>query len=132
LPQPVKGQELLGERMERESPEVRAAWDGSFHAGGEGSLPRQTRDGTWFDFGWVLGHGQAQGRQIKDLAAFVIEPGLAGQGHAAALAARTTVERMHCDLVGLFDRLQGVAGMPRLAAGLAPGFTAPAARGRFG
>ena len=84
LPQPVKGQELLGERMERESPEVRAVWDGSFHAGGEGSLPRQTRDGTWFDFGWVLGHGQARGRQIKDLAAFAIEPGLAGQGHAAA------------------------------------------------
>jgi len=42
------------------------------------------------------------------------------------------VERMHLEVAGLFDRLQGVAGMPRLAAGLAPGFTAPAARGRFG
>jgi len=132
LPQPVKGQEWLVEQIECESPEVRTVLDGGLHAGGEGGLHQQTRAGTSFDFGLVLGHGQAQGRQIKDLAAFVIEHGLVGQGHPAAMAARTTVERMHGDWVRLFDRLQGVAGMARLAAGLAPGFLAQAARRRFG
>jgi hypothetical protein len=105
---------LLVEKIERESPEVRAVLDGGFHASGEGILHRQTRDGTSFDFGLGLGRGQAQGRQIKDLARFVIQDGLAVQGHPAALAARTAVERMHGDLVRLFDRLQGVAGMTRL------------------
>jgi hypothetical protein len=85
-----------------------------------------------FDFGLVLGHGQVQGRQIKDLAAFVAKHGLAGQGHAAALAAATVLERMHVAVVGLFDRLQGVARMARLAAGLAPGFSAQVFGSRFG
>jgi hypothetical protein len=132
LPESAKGQELLVGKIEREAPEVRAVLDGSVNPFGEGSLRRQARDGAAFDFGLVFSHHQAQGRKIKDLAAFVVQHGLAAQGHAAALAAGTAMQWMHLGVVGLFDRLQGVARMARLAAGLAPGFRSQIFGSRFG
>jgi hypothetical protein len=42
------------------------------------------------------------------------------------------MQRMHLGVVRLWDGLQGVAGMARLAAGLAPGFTAQVFGSRFG
>jgi hypothetical protein len=85
-----------------------------------------------FNFGLVLGHGQAQGRQIKHLAAFALDHGLAFQAHPAALTAGTAMQRMHMGVVWLLNGLQGVAGVTGLAAGLAPGFAAQAARRWFG
>ena len=70
----------------------------------------------------MLGHRELERRQIEHLAAFVIQHGLARQGHAAASAARTVGERVNLDVIGLGDRLQGVAGVTRLAARLAPGW----------
>jgi hypothetical protein len=106
--------------------------DGGFHAGGEGRLHAPAGGGTLFDFGLVLGHAQAEGRQIKDLAALVVEHRLVAQVPPAALATRTAVESMDNGLVGLFDWLQGLAGMARLPAAFAAGGAAEAPRGWFG
>jgi len=91
-----------------------------------------TGNGTLFDLGLVLGDLELEGRQVEHLAAFVVEHRLAAQTDPAALAAGTAVQAMHVDMVGFGDRLQGRAGVARLASGFAPARGAQAAGRGFG
>ena len=75
LPQAVEGKDLLVEKIEQQASEVRAVLYGGFHVGGELRTDLAARDRAAFDFGAVLGDLQSQGRQIEDLASFIIERG---------------------------------------------------------
>ena len=131
LAQTIKGKELLVGKVKHQAPEVRAVLDGSLDVVGERGAHVQSGDRAAFDFGAMLGHLQAHGREIKNLAAFVIEHGRVFQPHPAALPARAGFQRMDLRVVGRFHLLERVAAMTGLAAGLASGFFPQAARSRL-
>lgn len=127
LTQPPEGKELLVEQIERQPSEIGAVLHRAENSRRKIGADLPARDGASFDFGLMLGHRELEFWQIEHLASFVIQHRLSEQRHAAALAARTAGKRVNHDVLGLGDRLQGVAGVTGLAAGLAPGFAAQAA-----
>jgi len=84
LPQPVEGKDLLVGKIEHQTPEVRAVLDGVLDVGGECGAHAQSGDRAAFDFGLVFGHLQTQRREVKNLAALVVEHGCIFQTHPAA------------------------------------------------
>jgi len=79
----------------------------------------------------MLGHLQRLVGQFKDLAFFIIEDRFLAQGTALTEPARTAVQLMGDKVIGLRDRLEGSAGVSRLAPWATPRLCAQGFRGRF-
>src|ERR1022692_1980501 len=117
LRQPIIGQQLLLVQIHHQALKARSILYWRTHPGRKLRPHLSGTMRTTLDLCPMFSHLQGPRRQIEDLAAFIVQHRFPAQSASAAL--RTNRQLMNANVIGIFDPLQSLPGMP----GLAPGFS---------